>query len=189
MARIPYVDLAAAPEKVREALEALPVKLNVFRMVANASTLFRPWSRLGGAILGRMQLAPRLRELIILRVARRSSCNYEWTQHVGIAKACGIDQAQIDALAAGHADAPGFDDADRLIVRAVDEAIDQVRLPEATFAALAARFSHQEIVEVLMTVGFYRGLAMVIESTGVDLDPPTGTAIVDDLTRRMAGRS
>lgn len=188
MARIPYVDPATAPPKVREALEALPAKLNVFRMLANAGTLFQPWVRLGGAILGRMQLAPRLRELIILRVARRSSCDYEWTQHVPIAKACGIDDSQIQALAADRPDAPGFDDADRLILRATDEAIAQVRLPDATFSALAARFSQQEVVEILMTVGFYRGLAMVLESTGVEVDPPAGTAIVDDLTRRMAGR-
>lgn len=184
MARMPYLDPAAAPERVREALELLPAKLNVFRMMAHAGTLFPHWTRLGGAILGRMQLSPRLRELIILRVARRSACEYEWTQHVPIAKACGLDDAQIEGLAADRSDAPGFDDADRLILRATDEAIGSVRLPDATFAQLLQRFSHQEIVELLMTVGFYRGLAMVLESTGVDVDPPAGTAIVDEITRR-----
>jgi len=188
MARMPYADLEQAPERVREALAALPAKLNVFRMMAHAQTLFPHWMRLGGAILGRAKLSPRLRELVILRVARLSRCEYEWTQHVPIAKACGIDDPQIEALAAGTSDAPGFDDADRLVLRVTDEAIRDVRLPDATFAEAAKRFSHQEIVELLMTVGFYRGLAMVLESTGVDVDPPAGTAIVDDIARRRAPR-
>ena len=102
--------------------------------------------------------------------------------------ACGITEAQIAALDAGGDDAPGFDDADRLVLQVTAEAIRDVRLPEATFTRATARFSHQEIVELLMTVGFYRGLAMVLESTGVDVDPPAGTAIVDDLARRGGDR-
>ena len=187
MARIPYVDPERAPERVRQTLEQLPAKLNVFRMMAHAETLFPHWVRLGGAILGRSKLSPRLRELVILRVARRSGCDYEWTQHVPIAKGCGIDDAQIAALAADRDDAPGFGDEDRLVLRVTDEAIRDVRLPEATFAEATRRFSHREIVELLMTVGFYRGLAMVLESTAVDVDPPAGTAIVDDITRRTSG--
>jgi AhpD family alkylhydroperoxidase len=185
MARIPYADIEQAPERLREAFAQLPAKLNVFRMMAHAAALFPHWARLGGAILGRSKLSSRLRELVILRVARLSRCDYEWTQHVPIAMACGITDDQIAALREGRDDAPGFDDADRLVLRATDEAIRDVRLPDATFAAVAKRFSHQEIVELLMTVGFYRGLAMVLESTGVDLDPPAGTAIVDDIARRI----
>lgn len=184
MARIPYADLDRAPERVREAVAPLPAKLNVFRMMAHAQTLFPHWMRLGGAILSRSKLSPRLRELVILRVARRSGCDYEWTQHVPIAKACGIADEQIAALAGDRDDAPGFDEADRLVLRVTDEAIRDVKLPEATFARAAQTFSHQELIELLMTVGFYRGLAMVLESTGVDVDPPAGTAIVDNLTRR-----
>src|SRR5436305_662461 len=59
MARLPYVDPAAASDPVRTALEAVP-PLNVFRMVAHAETAFRPWLRFGGALLGEAQLdAPR----------------------------------------------------------------------------------------------------------------------------------
>src|SRR5262249_14005346 len=90
MARIPYLDPAKASERVPETLAQLPAPLNVFRMMAHAETLFPHWVRLGGAILGRAKLSPRLRELVILRVARLSKCDYEWTQHVPIAKACGI---------------------------------------------------------------------------------------------------
>src|SRR5205807_1844496 len=69
MARLPYIDAEHAPDRVREALDAIP-PLNIFRMVATAETAFRPWLALGGALLGSLELDPRLRELAILRVAR-----------------------------------------------------------------------------------------------------------------------
>src|SRR5262249_35088008 len=70
MAGLPYVDLESAPEKVRETMERLPVKLNVFWMMANADTCFRPLLQLGSAILGRLALPARLRELLILQVGK-----------------------------------------------------------------------------------------------------------------------
>ena len=188
MPRIPYVDEATAPERVREELGKLPAKLNVFRMLANAPTLFGPWARLGGAILGRMKLDPRLRELVILRVSRLAPSDYEWTQHVTIGKVCGVTDAQIEALAAGRADDPAFDATDRLVLRVTDEAVRDVKVSDATFAEAASRFSHQEVVEILMTAGFYRMLAAVLESTGVEIDAPAGTAILDDLVRRSGDR-
>ena len=89
MARLPYVDPATAPPKVREVLERLPVQLNIFRMMAHAETNFRPLLRLGASILGEQKLDARLRELAILRVAKLSPARYEWVQHVPIAKAVG----------------------------------------------------------------------------------------------------
>ena len=73
------------PERVREALEAVP-PLNVFRMTANAETAFRPWLAFGGALLSSLELDPRVRELVILRVARLCGSEYEWVQHVPIAR-------------------------------------------------------------------------------------------------------
>lgn len=188
MARIPYLDLESASPRTREALERLPAQLNVFRMVANAEGLFPEWARLGGAILGRMALEPRLRELVILRVGRLSGCEYEWVQHVPIGLACGLDRAAIDALERGATDDPAFDDRDRAVLRAVDEAVSSVRIGDATLDGLRAHFDARGIVEILSTIGFYRALAILLVSTGVDLDEPAGEAIVGDITRRLSGR-
>src|SRR5204863_5653976 len=108
MARIQPIDPDAAPEKVREALDQLP-PLNIFRTLAHAETAFRPFLRFGGAVLGRMQLDPIVRELAILTVAHEAEAEYEWIQHVAIAKAVGATDAQIDAIAdpAGVADPAG----------------------------------------------------------------------------------
>jgi 4-carboxymuconolactone decarboxylase len=187
MARLPYVDPATAPERVREALERLPVPLNIFRMVAHAETAFPEFMRLGGAILGRLELAPRLRELVILRVAKLSPSIYEWTQHVPIGKATGVTDEQIAALEKGDVSASCFDETDRLVLRFVDETVREVKVSDATFAKAAARFSPREVVELVLTVGFYMMVARLLESTAVDVDPPAGTAIPDSIRRALKG--
>src|SRR5947208_15757062 len=97
MARLPYVDPASAPEQVRELLERLPVKLNIFRMMAHATTDFRPLVGLGSAILARQKFSRKLRELAILRVAALSPARYQKVQHVPIAQATRPTAAQITA--------------------------------------------------------------------------------------------
>jgi alkylhydroperoxidase family enzyme len=41
--------------------------------------------------------------------------------------------------------------------------------------------SPREIVELLLAIGFYTTVAMVTESTAIEIDPPVGTKIVDAL--------
>src|SRR4051812_2424770 len=89
VARLPYVDPAKASPDVREALERVP-PLNIFRMTAQADSAFVPWLRWAGVLLSRLELDPLLRELAILRVARLTpDAEYEWVQHVPIAKGVG----------------------------------------------------------------------------------------------------
>src|SRR3989440_12656351 len=97
VARLPYVEAKDAPEPVREALGRLP-PLNIFKLLANAETCFRPFLRLGQAILTEQELDPLLRELAILRTARLTPAEYEWIQHVEIAKAVGATQQQVQAI-------------------------------------------------------------------------------------------
>ena len=179
MARLPYVEPATAPEPVRELLERLPVKLNVFRMMAHAETDFRPLVGLGTAILGRQKLSAKLRELAILRVAALSPARYEWVQHVPIAQAMGATPPQVAALERGDIAADVFDSLERVVLRFTTEVVRDVRASEATFAELAQRLSAQEIVELIITVGYYMMIARLLETTAVDLDPPAGTKVVD----------
>ena len=183
MARIPYVDPATAPEKVRETLDRLAVKLNIFRMMAHAETNFRPLLRLGTSILSEQRLAAKLRELAILRVARLSPAEYEWVQHVPIAKATGATAEQIDALARDDIDAPCFDGVERLVLRFTTEVVRDVRASDAVFAEMTRQFSPQEIVELILAIGFYMTVARLMETTALDMDPPAGTAVVDSLRR------
>jgi AhpD family alkylhydroperoxidase len=183
MARLPYVDPTQAPPEVREALEALP-PLNIFRTLAHAETSLRPALRLGGAILGAQQLEAHLRELAILRVARLTGAEYEWIQHVAIARAVGVSDAQVAALADGNAEADCFDERERLVLRVATEVVEDAGTSEATFAAAREHFSPREIVELIVAAGYYQLLAALMNSVDIDLDEPVGTAVIDSAASR-----
>jgi alkylhydroperoxidase family enzyme len=181
MARMPYVDLATAPEQVRGTFAQLPVALNIFRMMAHAESNFRPLLRLGSTILAKQKLSARLRELAILRVAQLSAARYEWVQHVPIATAVGVTRAQIDALEDGAVDAECFAADDQLVLRFTTEVVREVRASDLVFEAMRKRFAPQEIVELILAVGFYMMMARLMETTGVDLEADVGTSVIDAL--------
>jgi len=173
MARLPYVIPEKASPEVRQTLAELPTTLNVFKMMAHAETNFRPLVRLGSAILAKQKLAPKLRELAILRVAALSKARYEWVQHVAIALLMGATRAQVDAVEKGDVVAACFDDEERLVLEFATELIRDVRAKDETFARLRKRFSPQEIVELVLAVGYYMMIARLLETLDVDVEPPS----------------
>jgi len=183
MALLPYADFASAPEEVRHAMARLPRKLNIFRMWANAATCFVPGLRLGGAILSRQKLKPSLRELIILLTARLEGGNYEWAQHLPIAESAGCSKAQIAALEVLRLDDQSFNAKERLVLQFAQEVVENVRAKEKTVEQIAAIFSPQEIVEVIITCGYHMMLARLTETTRIEIDPPAGAAVIEELSR------
>ena len=178
MARIPYPDTAQAPERVRETLEALP-PLNIFRMLSHAETAVLPFMRFGGAILGELQLDPRLRELAILQVAAQAEARYEWVQHTAIAKAVGVGDDQVAAVENDDLDSASLSDAERAVLRFAAEVVEAPRVSDDTFAAVRQSLSSREIVELLLTVGEYLMLARVMTTLELELDEPVGRQVLD----------
>jgi 4-carboxymuconolactone decarboxylase len=182
VARLPYVDPRDAPERVREVLGAMP-PLNVFRMMANAETAFRPWMRWGGVLLNDLALDPLLRELAILRVAALTPhADYEWVQHVPIARSVGATEEQVKAIEQGDAEAGCFTRDQRVVLRFTAEVLQDVRASDEAFAAAAEILSPREIVELLMVIGQYMMLARVMATTDMELDDPA-----DPRVRRSGG--
>ena len=172
MARLPYVDPADTAEPVRDALGRVP-PLNVFRMMANAETAFRPWLRWGATLLGELELDPKLRELSILRVARLTPhADYEWIQHVPIAKAIGATDEQVAALERDDPEAPCFSDDERVVLSFTTEVVQDAQASDPTLEKLALILKPREIVELLMVIGQYMMLARVMATTRMELDEP-----------------
>jgi 4-carboxymuconolactone decarboxylase len=174
VARLPYVDPDQAAEPVRDVLRRVP-PLNIFRMMANAETAFRPWIRWGNVLLSELALDPVLRELAILRVARRTPhAEYAWVQHVAIAKAVGAGDDQIAAIDRGEVESECLSEDQRLVLVFATEVVRDARASDATFERLSQRLSAREIVELLMVIGQYMMVARVMATTAIELDEPVG---------------
>ena len=186
MARLPLVDPDKTSGDIRASFDRMPVKLNIFRMMAHAQGNMIPAMRFANSILHKQKLSHVNRELLILQVAHIEGGEYEWRQHVPIALGVGVTQPQIDALARGDDAASVFNEAERAMLAFSREVVDNVRVGDAVFAGTKKHFSDQEIVESIFTIGCYMMMARLTEATETDLDAAAGMTLFDSGKKRTA---
>jgi 4-carboxymuconolactone decarboxylase len=167
--RVAPLPVAEMDAEIRERLGDGPV-LNIFRTLANHPKLMKRWLVFGNHVLGRSTLPPRERELVILRIGWLCRSAYEWGQHVGIALGSGLSQAEIDRIPSG-ADAAGWSELERALLRATDELHADAFISNATWAALAAHLDTQQLMDLIFTVGQYNLVSMALNSLGVQPEP------------------
>ncbi len=129
-----------------------------------------PFLTYNNVLLRQPVLDARLRELMILRVAWRTRCLYEWAQHVRIATQLAITPAEIDAVGRTGGD-HRWSELETAALAATDELIDGYRVRDMTWSTLASHLGERGLVELLFVVGTYTGLAMAFNSFGLELDP------------------
>jgi alkylhydroperoxidase family enzyme len=144
--------------------------LNIFRTLANHPALAKRWLVFGNHVLAKSTLPARERELLILRIGWLCRAGYEWGQHVVIGKASGLTDEEIARIAEGP-DAPGWGAPDRALLRAVDELHADAFVSDATWAELAGRFSTQQLMDLVFTVGQYNLVSMALNTFGVQPEP------------------
>lgn len=107
------------------------------------------------------------REIVILRVAVRKRSRYEWAQHLRAARAAGIPEEEIAAIASGTATGRAG-----LLARAVDELTDDSSLSDETYRALATSgLDEQQLISLVFLIGTYSMLSTVLGTFRVELDP------------------
>ncbi|MFZ4687783.1 MAG: carboxymuconolactone decarboxylase family protein [Polymorphobacter sp.] len=143
--------------------------LNVLKTVANHPRLAKHFMGWAGQLLLRSSLPARDRELAILRVGWLCRATYEWTHHVEIGlDHAGLTAADIDKVRAGAT--PGSDAPDDVLLRAVDELVDDHFVSDATWALLATRYDQTQLMDLVFVIGNYTMISMALNSFGVQLE-------------------
>jgi alkylhydroperoxidase family enzyme len=109
-------------------------------------------------------------EIITLRTGWLCQSPYVWGEHVKFGKDAGLNADEIEWLVEGSA-APGWSERDRALVRLVEELHATAHVGDETWATLAAHFSEQELIELLMMVGGYHQVAFLYNAMRVRLIP------------------
>ena len=148
-ARVPYV----ADDPVFARVEAMgrPV-LNLYRVLANQPAALEAFLGMSAYVRGGSSLDPQLREAVILTVARELGSGYEVAHH-----SAGVD---IDSL----------DERGRCAVEYARSAARTRTCDDATFEKLKEHFSSSEIVDLVVTVGWYHLCAVILGSLEVELE-------------------
>jgi 4-carboxymuconolactone decarboxylase len=156
MARVEYYDRNKVSEKLNKIMDGLQPQLNIFRMLANSEPVARGFLKMGNAILDRGKLSATLREIAILRVGWLSKASYEVFQHERIGADVGLSEEKLRAIAKG-ADEKVFDEHEKAVLRFT-----------ATFKAVAAFLDREQIVELVLAIGFYMMVSRFLETMEVD---------------------
>lgn len=157
---------------------------NLFATLARHRRLFRAWLRFAGALMPRGVLPRADTELVILRVAHNSGCEYEWRHHLRLGRAAGLTAATLERVREGP-DVPGWTERQSLLLRCADALHERRELPDELWAGLGETFSEVELIELVMLVGHYEMLASTIGALGIEPDEPAGE---DHGPKPLAGR-
>lgn len=176
MARLPYPDPATQPAELRDRLARLG-SLNVTRMMSHSEGAMQAYARLGTFLLRKGVLDPVLREMVILRIGQLCGSDYEWHQHVSVARAVGMDEATLAAIEARTFDRLGA--SAQAALRVAEEIANDRGASAAAMAAAAGHFSQEELVEIVLTAGYYVMTAGFLLSFGIEIEdtPPLGASL------------
>jgi alkylhydroperoxidase family enzyme len=147
--------------------------LQLFRTLVRNLPLAETMLPLGRLLLSR-RFSPgtRVRELVIDRVCARCDCEYEWGVHVAaFAAAAGLDERAIRASATGGPDDPAWSAEDALVIRLVDGLHDTGHVSDELWGLLAAHWTPEQLLELLVLVGWYHLIAFVANGARVALEP------------------
>ena len=105
---------------------------------------------------------------MILRGAQLMRSEYEWAQHLAMARKAGVSEAQIQALPAWRSSAL-FNEREKAAL-ALSEAVTQGRVSDEVFALAKKHFDDHDYVELAIVAAFYAMVGRMLDAMGVQLE-------------------
>ncbi len=142
----------------------------LFTTLARDPRLFQKF--FAGGLLDRGNLTLRQREIVIDRTTALCKSEYEWGVHIAaFAAHAKLGDAQIESLANGSPADACWTAEERLLLRLCDQLHANCTVDGDLWQALAAVFSDEAILELLMLAGFYRTVSYLTNALQLPLEP------------------
>jgi len=159
----PSVPLRQVTERVAEALEQFGAgPSDLYRALANNDMVGELWVRFAWGLRNGSRTPRALRELMILRSAQLQGAAYQWRDHTAMAREAGVPGEQVEALGSWPT-SDLFDESSRACLALADEMV-AGRVTDATLDRLAEMFSPEDLVELIVTAGFYCMVPRVLDA-------------------------
>jgi len=172
MGRVPYVK-AGTSRDVDDLYKEIagmgrPV-LNLYRTLANQPTALAAFLEMSRYVRGGSSLDAGLRELAILATAHELGQPYEVSHHTEAALRVGVPPEKLAAVAPGGS-LDALEPAERGAVEFARQAAVTRSCDDATFQRLESLFSTEQIVDLVLTTGWYHLCAVILGSLQVELE-------------------
>jgi 4-carboxymuconolactone decarboxylase len=164
--RLPLADFEPALKKRLEELWGTPP--NLYRCLGNHPKLVAAWTEFSKMLRHDTRTPRALRELVILRGGQLMRSEYEWAQHVVMARKAGVREQQIAELADWRTSSE-FDSREKAAI-ALGEAVTQGRVPDDVYAEARRHFDEHDYVELAAVAAFYAMVGRMLDAMGVQLE-------------------
>lgn len=111
-------------------------------------------------------------ERVVIRVAWRAGCQYEYAHHTRMALELGVPRAEIETLT--NETDESWSPRIRAFMRAVDELIETRTLSPLAYEDLRRELDEDQILEFATLVGHYVMATMMLSVSGCQLEPAFG---------------
>ena len=193
MSRIPLLPVEEAVRAGESVgIPETMANLSIFRVLLHHPNLAQAIHRMLETLLFRSKLDTRLRELVIMRLGWATGSSYEWTQHWRVAKAFGVEEA--DLLAVRDWRSSSLDPAARAVLAATDETLAMGTISAETWADCERHVGGtEELLELVAAIGNWRLISSLLESLEVPLEdgvaawPPDGEVPAAARTSETSG--
>jgi 4-carboxymuconolactone decarboxylase len=146
--------------------------LALFRTLGVHAELAARMRPLGAGILGHGLVEPRLREVMIHRTCALCGAEYEWGVHaVAFGRPLGFTDEQLAETVDGDAADDSWSGAELAVYRLADELHVTGDISDLLFAELERHFDQRQILELVVTSGWYHTISFVIKAARVELEP------------------
>jgi 4-carboxymuconolactone decarboxylase len=151
-------------------MRAIPGRepLRIFRTFAVHRDLAPRTGVLGAGILAHGRVAEREREVMIHRTCALCGAEYEWGVHAALAaETLGFSDEQLYSTVHGTSSDGCWTEREALVFDLADELHQTSTVSADLFEALSERWEDDQILELLITAGWYRAIAYVVNGTQV----------------------
>ncbi|GFG64700.1 hypothetical protein MKUB_21900 [Mycobacterium kubicae] len=180
--RIPLLPVGEAKAAADQAgVPDYMAELSIFQVLLNHPLLAGVFNDLLASMLWHGALDRRLRELVIMRIAWLTGCDYEWTQHWRVASRLGVSAEDLLGVREWRS-CNGFGATERAVLAATDDVVRHGAVSDASWTECQRELNSDTtvLIELVTAIGAWRMVASILQSLQVPLEegvaswPPDG---------------
>lgn len=144
---------------------------NIFKVYFKNEALNLKWAEMAGHLFFKNSLSSRQREIIVLRITWRCRSDYEFINHLEIARNRDLitEEEMLDLTR--DQTTLSWSPEEKALIDATNEIAETTEVSDATWLALSRAFDVRQLMDIVMTVGGYSLNSMACNSLFVDIDP------------------
>jgi alkylhydroperoxidase family enzyme len=143
--------------------------LNVIKMFAGTDDMYPAVASFIKAVFEAAGVDPCIREMIVLRAAKKYNAIYEWEANAKLARNVGLSSKEI-AAAASDGQVNGIDPKYTLVCIATDELSEEGRLSDETLTKLLERYGDTVTRKLILIIGWFNLLSRFVNGCRVPLE-------------------